>query len=155
MIHMLIDDGLVFRCERYAGGMMISASVECRSEGGKNVTYAYRQFRRQDLRKAGIAEEEIAEAIAALRIWFERHTRPDTKNLADPLHPDAKKRPYKPAGFLRRMTEQELSAPHYADAKRISDAHRAQEAGRDTGGKQGQGGDGPSGVEAGADDHAV
>ena len=103
---MKIIDGLVFTDRAFSNGT-VNVMVECRSEGGKVVN------QNTQLKMTGSTRELTVErGIKELIEWFERHTRPDPINLTSkaPLtHPDRFKRPYRPAGYLRRLTQDEIN----------------------------------------------
>jgi hypothetical protein len=112
----IISDGLVFLPYTHNMGRQVHVLLECRSENDKIVCQRWIKPRMGDHRGDPTAEE-IAEGIAAMEQWFKDHTRPrDEKDRASTGHP---KRPYKPAGFLRRLNDEELELPHYAEAKRV------------------------------------
>lgn len=104
---MKIIDGLVFIPER-TGSSGFHVRLQCAAENGKSVGYAMR-------RSGEMTEQRVDDVIAELIEWFEKHTRPNVANLKTLNHPDRFKKPYKPAGYLRRMTDEEL-APYTARA---------------------------------------
>lgn len=113
---MIISDGLAFIAYTHNGGRQVHVLMECRAENNKIVNQRWIKPRIGDYRGEPTAEE-IAEGIAAMTQWFNDRTRPrDDKDKSSTGHP---KRPYKPAGFLRRMTDEEMQLPQYAEAKRV------------------------------------
>lgn len=104
---MKIINGLVFYERAFSNGK-VDVRLVCKSEGGKDVG----QLWRGEIKNGRTKESLVAEGVEHLTQWFEQHTRPNPENLragASLTHPDRFKRPYKPAGYLRRFSEQELA----------------------------------------------
>ena len=113
---MIAFDGLVFVANDFNQKKEMIVTIECRSESGKVVNYNYRTIRDTELRGKDLTEKEILEGVNRLVEWFNTHTREAQAKhgLKNPKY-----RPYKPAGFLRRLTADEMKLPQYADAKGI------------------------------------
>jgi hypothetical protein len=108
-----IIDGLVFTY-RVANGEII-VHIECRSEQGKIVGINWVKR----LAKGEVIEEAFDEGIAWLTNRFNQHTRPELKpGEVRPLT----QRPYKPAGFLRRLTGAEVASA-YGDSLPVDESH--------------------------------
>lgn len=113
---MIIHDGLAFVSGLSGDGRQAWVIIECRSESGKVVNFRYAAKRDSDLIGKPISAKEIGDGIADLTNWFYNHTR-EAQAKSGLRNP--KIRPLRAAGFLRRLTEEELRLPQYGSAKRV------------------------------------